>query len=214
MKVFRNLTITIDKSNRPSFVKRVEVLLTDGWRRDLDAEEKASTMPGIDKDYYFACEKSGKRQAALLVLAPLDELTLSVANIVPREVGQLSINEYNLILKEFHDRFVLPVSRELELDLDITDDQQTIEDWISSDSAGALRQFSATANKSTGSAHPSDQKRWFDFVIAIVENHDNLDSESLFRFLTEEDNWPENIADKLCIEFEKEIALLRYFRGE
>ncbi|MGB7934124.1 MAG: hypothetical protein WCH04_18230 [Gammaproteobacteria bacterium] len=149
MKVFRNLDISINESEREFFVRRVEALLEDGWRRDLSAEEQAAQMVGIDKDYYFACEKSGDRQAALLALVPRDELTLSVVNIVPREVGRLSIDQYNRILKEFYDKYVLPVSRELELHVDITADQQTLENWISSDSADALRTFSATVNKST-----------------------------------------------------------------
>ena len=95
----------------------------------------------------------------------------------------------------------------------LTNDNQTIEDWVSTASAQRLRSFSGGANKSTGSSHPCDKQRWYDFVVSVHKNNDFLPASTLERWLIEEGGWGENQASELAIEYEQELGLLKYDEG-
>lgn len=87
--------------------------------------------------------------------------------IVPTEFGELGITQYNAILADFIERIVRPVASRFDYQIDATEAHQNLEDWTSADAARKLRVFSTAANKSTGASHPMDQRRWFDFIIAV-----------------------------------------------
>ncbi len=74
-----------------------------------------------------------------------------------------------------------------------------------------LHQFSAAANKGTGSAHPYDKRRWFDFLIEAYKSGASLDSYTLRRWLIEEENWPDELATNLVEEYEFARSLLTQF---
>ena len=61
----------------------------------------------------------------------------------------------------------------------MTASDQSLEDWISEPAAAALRRFSGAANKSTGASHPSDQARWFAFIVAMHRGRDRRDAHQL-----------------------------------
>jgi hypothetical protein len=68
---------------------------------------------------------------------------------------------------DFIERIVRPVASRFDYQIDATEAHQNLEDWTSADAARKLRVFSTAANKSTGASHPTDQRRWFDFIIAV-----------------------------------------------
>ena len=80
--------------------------------------------------------------------------------------------------------------------------------WTSEEAAAALNRFSVTANKSTGSSHPSDRCRWFEFIFAAHRAQGRLDSDILARWLAEVEDWPSEVANDLVIQYEFGIALL------
>jgi len=210
--MFRDLEITVPQSEINELLSGIESRLENGWKRDKEAEE-GSPMPSGSRFFYFACDETDLRESALLALVQRDENTLYVANIIPEKIGKLTRDQYNAILAEFYEKFVAPTVKELGLAVKITDDQQTIRDWISLASAENLERFSKLANKSTGSSHPLDQKRWFDFLLSVVRNGDKLNPDELERWLIEEDGWPPDMAQELAIEYEQGIALLEYYRS-
>ena len=212
MKVFRDLKITVPRSRIDEFISGIESRLTNGWERDKD-EEDGSPMPPEYRFFYFRCSEIGERESALLALVQRDEETLYVANIIPEKSGKLTRYQYNSILTEFYEEFVAPTAKDLEISVRITDDQQTIRDWIALESAEKLERFSKLANKSTGSAHPLDQKRWFDFLVSVVRNDDKFNPDELERWFIEEEGWPQDAAQELAIEYEQGIALLKYYRS-
>ena len=79
---------------------------------------------------------------------------------------------------------------------------------MSKDAATALRHFSALANKSAGASHPLDQRRWFDFIIAVHRAHDDVGTDRLARWLHEVEGWTQETAHDLAGEFERGLALL------
>ncbi len=211
MKVFKDLELLIAAKDRSIFFDRIEHLLDKGWIRDHDKEKWASeTGDGIF--YIFVCDQKDDRSAALLAFATRSTNAVYVSNIVPNQISQLDYDQYNFILTEFHDLFVRPSAKEMGISVKMTAESQTLEDWISKSTADKLRRFSALANKSTGSSHPHDEDRWYEFLVSEVLNHDDIDSLRLRRWLVEEGDWSDDIADKLTSQFVEGIDLLKFYR--
>ena len=108
-----------------------------------------------------------------------------VPNIVPRDYGELGVTGYNDALNDFKKRIVTPASKDSGFSVEITAREQSIIDWTSNEAADALLRFSGGANRSPGSGHPSDRKRWFDFLISAYKARHKPDPELLERWLVE-----------------------------
>lgn len=134
-----------------------------------------------------------------------------VVNIVPLEVDHISISLYNDILNDFIDRVVQPASRSLEFRVEVSARRQSITDWISQEAADALHRFSVLANKSTGSGHPLDQKRWFEFLFSVHKDRKKLDFDLLGRWLFEVEEWPPDIVAKLIYQYQFGMRLLNEY---
>ncbi|TOO32012.1 hypothetical protein, partial [Vibrio parahaemolyticus] len=59
------------------------------------------------------------------------------------------------------------------------------------------------------SSHPSDQKRWFAFILETCKQNKYVNSSDLARVLCEQ-GWSENSAQKLVIEYEFARDLITY----
>ncbi len=214
MKVHQELRIgplTGDQEAR--FISWVQEHLTTGWSRDLGREEELSRESGR-KFYCFACQQSPDRPAAKLFLTHADRRATSwlyVSNIVPQEVRQLTIDQYNHILNEFNIRFARPATDSIGVRVELSSPEQSIDDWLSPQSAKLLTAFSLLANKSTGSSHPADRERWHDFLITLHRSGENPNVGLLERWLIEEEHWPSDIALDLLCEYEFARGLLSRF---
>ncbi len=131
---------------------------------------------------------------------PTSELTLwdtdagyYVSNIVPIETGSLTFAQYNAILEDFIRHVAEPVAASCGYAIEATKPRQTLDDWLSHLAAARLRAFSHLANKSSGASHPSDEKRWFDFIIAVHRARDKLDATRLARWLHEAEGWDKGL---------------------
>lgn len=214
MKVFRNLEIKIPQSDVDDFIIRIDAMLSAGWQRDIDAEERSSEFGIVNGRYFmFKCNKTDSREHAGLAILfdPPDQL--SVVNIVPLDKSELKYDEYNSILIDFYELFIKPVATELGIKVILSKDDETIDDWISEESAKRLRTFSGLANKSTGSSHPMDKNKWFDFIISMLNNGETIDTHHFQRWLVGE-GWSADKALELAIEYEQGLSLLKYYRGQ
>lgn len=84
------------------------------------------------------------------------------------------------------------------------------------------------ANKSTGSSHPCDEERWFDFICQTVDDEKIFDYDILFGFLTDEEYWGKKDPDflgaigqfawdeekgaELASEYENYVRILQYYK--
>ena len=131
-----------------------------------------------------------------------------VANIVPLELGELGVARYNDVLNDFVRRIVEPASNDARFLMNLGEREHHLTHWTSEEAAAALHRFSVTANKSTGSSHPADRGRWFEFIFAVQRARGRLDSDVLARWLVEVEEWPSDIAEDLVVQYEFGIALL------
>lgn len=212
MKTFRDVTIRLDAEQKGLFVEEIKGILNDGWIHDAEEEARLNKF-GFGEYVCFACMAKEGRNAALLAFIYRDDSTLYLTNIVPREKTELSYDEYNLIAEEFYNRFVIPVTEKIRIKAELTSDDVNMEDWISKSSMGKLKFFSDVANKSTGSMHPLDQERWFDFLITVHQEHKNLQGAQLKRWLLEVEHWPEDMAHELTVQYEFAMDLLDFKEG-
>lgn len=163
-----------------------------------------SGASGAPKSKVFLMPKSGEQGGG----------ELKVVNIVPSQTGSLTHQEYNRIVKEFHDSIVQPAAVGIKVLVVFTKAQEGIEHLMTPETFALLTKFSRSANKSTGSAHPSDLERWFQFLVAAHRENTPLDPAQLAIWLVEEEKWSDEQAGKLAQEYEFGRGLLRHASEE
>ncbi|HUY27643.1 MAG TPA: hypothetical protein VMV27_09505 [Candidatus Binataceae bacterium] len=214
MKIHQELRIgPLDGDQEARFISWVGEHLTAGWSRDLALEEKLN-RESAGEFYCFTCPQSPGRPAAMLFLTHPDRPATSwlyVPNIGPQEVQQLTLDQYNHILNEFGTRFAKPAADSIGVRVELSSPEQSIEDWLSPESAKLLMAFSHRANKSTGSSHPKDRERWCDFLIALHRAGESPNVDLLHRWLVEEEKWPDDVVFDLVCEYEFARDLLGRF---
>ena len=202
MKQFKNLVITGPDEELLALVHAVSANLPADWRRDSDAEARMDTpyLKGIDQGFAFQRDAAGGDPPARLFMHRQSG-RLYVSNIVPRDVGGLSMGQYNAILDEFADMLRRNLPSDGQLDMRVTSDEAAITDWVSPHAAHLLKGFSALANMSTGASHPLDFERWAHFLVQVHQEGSTLHSSFLSRWLVEELGWPEDGANDLARDY-------------
>jgi hypothetical protein len=138
-----------------------------------------------------------------------DRSKVYVANIVPTDRSNLSIGEYNEALVEFYERFAHPAADSIGVDTVLSADLVDLEVELPKHVFQALTAFSSLANKATGSSHPLDRQRWFEFLTLLHGSNSDLSTGLLQDWLIL-DGWSESVAFDLVIEFEFGIGLLKH----
>jgi hypothetical protein len=212
MEVFRDLYISASADKMAVAVAEIEKAMPTGWSRDRAAEARSRSAQVLTQrvTYCFGCKTDGRRSAAILILAEKDPGTFYVSNIIPTERHQLAHAEYNAILEDFYQRVFKPIAEKNRLVYSFTGSEVGLENWMSAEAAEMLRQFSACANKGTGSSHPNDRERWNAFVLSAHRTGSTLDPSTLMRWLVEAEEWPPEIAEQLAVEYEYGRELLSY----
>jgi hypothetical protein len=212
MQVFRELSIRGEPEQLAATAEAVLSSMTGDWARDAETEERTRRgyLGGARHVYCFHCKKRGQRPAATLFLMDRDQKTYSVVNIVPDEVDRLSYAEYNSILEEFFRQFVQPATARTGARAEMTEAEADLERWLSPETVEKLRLFCLAANKRTGSSHPTDRERWYDFIVSAHREGAEFDSSTLARWLHEAGEWDEEWSDKLAIEYEFARGLLAH----
>ena len=156
---------------------------------------------------------------------------VKVCNIVPLQKNQLTIDEYNQLLDLFYND-IAKVYGETHKDIKIvgpSSDQFDPLDYISEEALKKLTLFCNAANKSTGSSHPCDEERWFDFVCQTVDDGRIFDYDTLFKFLQDDEYWgkkgkefsgviggfawDEVNAEELASEYDNYVRILQYYKN-
>ena len=184
------------------------------WRHAKDREQEIAEDSGNGNVILFERESTNGIAASLLVLSRTSD-GYGVTNILPLKKHRLNASEYNDVLNDFANRIVKPASEDLGFQVEDGKRKQSITDWTSQEAARALHRFSISANKSTGSSHPSDQHRWFQFLFAVHKAHKAqgkvLDTHLLGRWLEEVEHWPSEVATELALEYEFALNLLNEY---
>lgn len=136
---------------------------------------------------------------------------ISILNIVPTEESgtyELKKSEYNHILKSYVKEIIAPLlTPATEFTINETPDHYSIEDLIPK----SQKVLSTWVNGFPHSSHPCDTKRWFDFLISLMDNEEELSSDDFEKYL-QEVGWKEKDIVSQIIKYEEEKDLLTYDR--
>ena len=221
MHIYKELSFIGDKLALDSFKKNAPALANSYWK---------CTSAGD----YISFEYCGNKVEAAEVSIYYGQETwregyIKICNIVPINKFQLSIEEYNAVLDLFYEEIIVPNKDKLT-GLKVVGPESDVFDplkYISPEALDKLKHFCNCANKSTGSAHPSDEQRWFDFICQTVDDGMTLDYDTIYRFLMDEEYWgkrnmnshmvmgkfawDEKHAAELASEYDNYVRILNYY---
>lgn len=212
MKVFRNLKLIGSAREQTRLIDLIEQQLNNGWIRDREKEAELKSQSGYDYTI-FICSKTASRPAAGLILVTDENGYLYVSNIVPKDLGKLSKDQYNAILEEFLNRFVEHAAKGLDIQIITTPDERSMDNAMSPEMSHLLKQFSAAANKASGGTHPLDERRFFNFIVQAHHESSLLDETSLIGLLGDE-GWSNSHAQELSSKYCFGRDLLKHYSNE
>lgn len=207
MKTFKDVYIKVGEAGIVDYIKDVTAGLEQPWKRAYENEENSKYLGEVA--FCFQREGDSALPAAGLSIFQKGGNTWYIPNVVPIESGQLSYEEYNEIITEFYNSCLVPTSKKRDIAVDISTGELDDEDIVGESSAKLLKAFSSCANKSTGSSHPLDRKRWFTFLVEASKSQDEIDTGDLKRLLQQQ-GWSEELALDLVIEFEFGRELIKH----
>jgi hypothetical protein len=156
--------------------------------------------------------RPGLSKAQVWITYSSEKQVAWVANILPKSTPSLDIEEYNRTISDLYTSAIKPAADQLGFAASLTDEDVDATHWgISEQTIVLLKSFSVLANKATGSSHPRDRERWYDFLIAIHMDGADLDVTSLGQMLVEGYGWSPSIATELRLEYEFALGLLKRY---
>jgi hypothetical protein len=207
ISVYQDLVMTGPLHTKDALWKALVGSAEEPWRFDAAATDGQSGGANGEKGLIFKRTSDDAAAGAQLSLYPQGD-DFYVSNVVPLENGQFTIPQYNTILSDFAEKLAKPVARRFGWTVHLTGSSEGIDDWLSKEAAAALRAFSIAANKSTGASHPFDERRWFDFIIAVFRSDGSVDEDRLARWLNEVEGWDIDSARMLAGDFRNGLDLL------
>lgn len=209
MPVFQDLVL--ESSLDPADFRRALLgALETPWAHAV-AQEKVLTraMPVQQNVIVFSREKANELDACYLSLMLYEE-GFRVTNIVPRDVRELGIDKYNFILADFARSVVERAAKGSQIRVILSEPTLSLPTLVGEQAVPALEAFLSGANKGTGSAHPSDRRRWLEFLITVHRQGKRPEGEAFERWLVEVEGWPSDTAEQLVEELQFGLALLAY----
>lgn len=215
MKTYQNLEIHLEPSENLNFLNDLKSLVQKSeWkiRQDFVDNYKKNTF---SKEKEILCVESTeyifeKNTIKGAVWIWDYNGFLEVFNIIPLIGHSLSYDEYNFILNEFYKNFIIELGEKYSAKIVISEPIKKLINTIGDDAFNALESFSIGANKTTGNTHPFDFKRWCEFIFIIFRNNIEIGVDELI-FWLEENGWDSDMANRLGLEFEYSLNLLKNY---
>jgi hypothetical protein len=204
MKVFQDLTLTGRPDDLNAFM--VAIVLRSAGANASD------WMPGtsLDTPDYVALQVPARicsMPSTLYLFWDKHTDSIKVTNIVPvARHAELTVDQYNTILQAFYCEFV-EAGVYGSLHAELTPESIYIEDQLSSANMELLKHFAQFADKSTGSTHPRDYRRWLAFISARARDQEILDTGLLQAWFIDQ-GWPSDVASTLVSEYRFGVDLI------
>jgi hypothetical protein len=176
----------------------------------------STSIAGIE---YLQCKYNGALvdKASVFLHRDSDDI-LKVVNIVPTVKAELTIAEYNAVLRLFDKDLIRPSDsflnqHNITVKKDLTGLFNPL-NYLSKEAYDKLISFSQNADRT--SLPPFAEEKWYDFVIQTVNDNMVIDSASLSSIMQGKEFlgqyvWTPQETYELCTRYDDESNLLKYF---
>lgn len=209
MKKFQDLYFHLNGTDIQKLVESLTRHCQSPWNRRSDKEDGI----GGYRPYCFESVGNESLAAAALFLYENEVGVWYVSNIVPTVERELSHEQYNSLLTDFNFKVVTPAIQDLSVTANLTSDEISIGSVAGPEVEDALKRFSNLANKSTGTSHPYDRKRWMEFILLAQKSPEKPSVELVISTLIDL-GWSEDWAYDLGIQFEFACDLLTFVKEQ
>ena len=154
--------------------------------------------------------KEGYPQSRLILGYYSEKKGVSILNIVPTTesgVSEIDCDTYNELLDMYKSDVFGYISGIQKNEIEENSGNYTIEEFI----PNSFEKLNNWLNEYPLSLHQFDINRWYDFVIALHQNKENLPVDILVQYLQEEYNWKEKDVEKIALRLESDLSLLKYY---
>lgn len=226
MRIYKELSFIGNKTELDNLAKNIYNVFPEDW---IKPQKNQGSENYILADYVG--DKAPHAEASIYYGKDTwRDGFVKVCNIVPLQKNQLTIDEYNQVLDLFYNDVAKAYGQKHD-DIKIVAPSSGYFnplDYISKDALLKLTIFCNTANKSTGSLHPCDEERWFDFICQTVDDERTFDYDTIFEFLQDEEYWGkkkgvlgvigkfawnEENAEELATEYDNYVRILMYYKN-
>ena len=220
MDIYKELFFKGKPSELKKFSIEINKFVSGNWI-------KVNPQNGTDEflSFEYTGEDVEKAELSIFIGNLEEKNEIMVTNIIPLKKGQLTIAEYNKVLERFYIDVIEPFKLENKyINIsELTSDKFDPLTMITEIALKKLKLFTRAANKSTGTSHPLDRKRWYDFICQTVEDNQVFDYQTLYRFLKDEEYWgntddeyawSEEWASKLAEDYVSAIDILTYYKNQ
>lgn len=212
MKKFIELSIKGDKNEMASFVEKLKNYSSDAF---IFKEMREDNIIRSSISLEFSAKKTIDFKSR--VILTWNEDTLRICNIIPKTVSFLEIEQYNSVLRHFFEDVVSRLVPRT-LSVDISKEENAMQDLISAPAYKALVLWEESCNKSAPTSHPNDRNRWLDFISELYINGDQLSLSDFRNWLIEDKGWYYDVDDDedrtfldLELDIEFGLDLLGYY---
>lgn len=164
-----------------------------------------------DNDTFCAYVDFDDLPASKLVLNASDDKNgVAILNIVPLPKSGISMLEmptYNLILAAFRDKVFRPIADTYGNSIEENTEDYSIETIIPL----SFPKLKTWLSNYPLSHHTFDEHRWYDFLIALLENDEHVASGMLSEYVKENYHWADDDLFDLEMRFESQMDLLEYY---
>lgn len=146
----------------------------------------------------------------LILHASEDKKGVAILNIVPlpqSRVSSFEIPMYNKVLDKFRDTVFKIIASDNGNKIKENTEDYSIEEIIPK----SFPKLQTWLSFYPLSHHPNDEHRWYDFLIALLDNNERVSSSVLSEYIKEKHQWSDSDLFDLELRFESQMDLLEYF---
>lgn len=211
MKRYRDCVVHFNNAMEvTSFMKSIK---SKALSMNIETVENRSSVVGSDIDSLDFRIKSNKLPMSRVIILSYKcyRPRIEVANIIPTQasgVTNLNVSTYNEILDIFIDKILSPVCKEFGVRYESNNEQYSIKEYIPK----SFEKLDQWLNGFPLSCHPMDEERWFDFIVALVKNGEELSISTFEEYIAEtQKSWTRNDIECFSEKLEYSIRLLKYY---
>lgn len=206
MKRYRDCII--ECRNNQEVIELLNIIEVES-RKSVAKVERYNSFSESDSLAIYV-EYDGLPYSKVVICTLLHKTAVSIANIVPMPQSGVSHIEpviYNQILEKFILEILQPIQDKTSYVVTTNKEDYTIQEIIPK-SFPLLHQWISAYPLS---CHQFDTHRWFEFIISLHKNQEELSLETFGSYLKEECQWQDDIIDNLELKLGYSLDLLGYY---